>query len=81
MAPVMPRPSPDPALAAVLKRARDESGESQETVAHRAGITKTALQRIELGQSSPAWMTVCQIAAALDLSLHELVDAIERESS
>jgi transcriptional regulator with XRE-family HTH domain len=63
-----------------LRRLREERGESQEAVAYRSGITTGSLARIELGQSSPAWVTVRQIAAALETSLVELSSAVEDES-
>ncbi len=79
MAP-MPRPEPDLALARVLKRLRIEhDNESQESLAHRAGITKGGLQEIEAGRSSPAWSTVRQLAKALDMDMAELGAAVERE--
>jgi len=75
----MPRKSaPDPALAAVLRRLRVERGTTQEALAHGSGITTGSLARIELGQASPAWTTVRQIAAALDVSLAEIAAAVER---
>jgi transcriptional regulator with XRE-family HTH domain len=72
-------PVPDPALAAVLKRLRDERGTTQETLAFHAGITVGTLSKIELAQASPAWATVRLIADALDVSLTELAAAIETE--
>jgi transcriptional regulator with XRE-family HTH domain len=76
---MQPSPSADKSLAAVLRRLREESGETQEAVAYRSGITTGSLARIELGQSSPAWATVRQIARALDVSLEDLGAAVERE--
>ena len=75
----MPRAKPDHTLAAILKRLREEHDESQESLAHRAGITKGALARIELGQSSPSWSTVRALAQALDTSMAELSAAVEAE--
>jgi transcriptional regulator with XRE-family HTH domain len=46
---------------------------------HR-GITTGSYARIELGQSSPAWATVRQIADALGVSMADLSAAVERES-
>lgn len=68
----------DVALAAVLKRWREARGESQETLAYRAGLASGSLAAIELGRSSPAWPTVRAIIGALDKSLHQLADAIEQ---
>ena len=74
----MPRHlAPDPALAAVLRRLRVERGTTQEALAYRSGITTGSLARIELGQASPAWTTVCQITRALDVTLVELAAAVE----
>jgi transcriptional regulator with XRE-family HTH domain len=68
---------PDPVLAALVKRMREERRITQEQLAFDAGITASALSRIERGQNSPGWMTVRRIAHALDVSLVELASAIE----
>jgi transcriptional regulator with XRE-family HTH domain len=74
----MPRHfAPDPTLAAVLRRLRLERGATQEALAYRSGITTGSLARIELGQASPAWATVREIAVALDVSMVELAAAVE----
>jgi transcriptional regulator with XRE-family HTH domain len=54
-----------------------ERGATQEALAYRSGITTGSLARIELGQASPAWTTVCQIADALEVSMVELAAAVE----
>jgi transcriptional regulator with XRE-family HTH domain len=74
---VPPTGVPDPALAAVLKRLRGTT--PQQTVASRAGLTTGTYAKVELGKSNPTWTTVCAIAAALGVSLRELVEAIEAE--
>ncbi len=77
----MPRPpAADPALAAVLRRLREERGLSQEALAYQAGITSGSLGRIELAQSSPAWATVRQIANAIGVTMEELGATVEVES-
>jgi transcriptional regulator with XRE-family HTH domain len=68
---------PDPALAAAIRRLRDERGETQETVIHRSGLSVTAYVRAERGVSNPAWTTVRKIAAALDVTVAELARAAE----
>ncbi len=68
----------DQALAALLKRLREERDITQEQLAFDAGITTSALSRIERGLNSPGWMTVKRIADALGLSLVELVTDLER---
>ncbi len=72
-------PVPVSALAAALKRLREERGITQETLAFHAGITVGTLSKIELAQTSPAWVTVSSIADALSVSLAELAAAVESE--
>ena len=66
------RDQPDPALAALLKQLREEREVTQEQLAFDAGITASALSRIERGLNSPGWMTLMRIVDALDVSLIEL---------
>jgi DNA-binding XRE family transcriptional regulator len=68
----------DLALAKVLKREREARGESQETLAYKAGLSSSSLGAIELGRSSPAWPTVRAIIAAWGMTLGELAAEIER---
>jgi transcriptional regulator with XRE-family HTH domain len=75
------RKPPDPALAGFLKRFRQERGITQEQVAFDAGITASALSRIERGLNDPGWTTVGRIAKALGISLVELVTRLESGSS
>jgi transcriptional regulator with XRE-family HTH domain len=74
----MPRsPKPDPALAAAVRRLREDHGLTRETLAFHAGITTASLARIELGQATPGWDTIRRIANALDLPISRLAAAIE----
>jgi transcriptional regulator with XRE-family HTH domain len=68
---------PDRVLATLLKRLREERGITQEQLAFDAGITASALSRIERGLNSPGWMTVKRIIAALDVTLIELARLLE----
>ncbi len=72
------REQPDLALAELLKRLREERSITQEQLAFDAGITVSALSRIERGLNSPGWTTVQQLASALDISMSELVADLER---
>lgn len=67
----------DPLLAANLKRLREERKITQEQLAFDAGITASALSRIERGLNSPGWTTVKRIAEALDVSLAQLATEVE----
>lgn len=67
----------DAALAATLRRMRLERGDTQEDLAHRAGLTVAAFARIERGHANPTWTTVRRIADALGVSLEALGAAVE----
>jgi transcriptional regulator with XRE-family HTH domain len=74
----MSRPSSiDRSLGVALRRARESRGVSQQVLAVQAGVTTATLGRLETGQSDPAWSTVRAIAAALELPLRDLVQAVE----
>jgi transcriptional regulator with XRE-family HTH domain len=62
----------DHALAGILRRARVGRGETQEDVAHRAGLTIAAYARIERGTADPKWTTVRSITEALEINLAKL---------
>jgi DNA-binding XRE family transcriptional regulator len=69
---------PDQALASALRRLREERQQTQEDIAHDAGITVAALARIERGQTNPRWTTIRSIASALNVGLGELGEAVEQ---
>lgn len=73
------REQPDQSLAVVLKRLREERDITQEQLAFNAGITASALSRIERGVNTPGWTTVERIAKALGVSLVELAADVEKE--
>jgi len=58
---------------------RLERGETQEDLAHRAGLTVAAFARIERGNANPTWTTVRRIAAALGVTVAALAEAVERQ--
>jgi transcriptional regulator with XRE-family HTH domain len=68
----------DAALAATVRRLRTERGETQEDLAHRAGLTVAAFARIERGHANPTWTTVRRIADALEITLATLGEQVER---
>lgn len=72
---------PDQVLAAILKRLREEREITQEQLAFDAGMTASALSRIERGLNSPGWITVRRLAASLDVSLVRLVSEVEKGPS
>jgi transcriptional regulator with XRE-family HTH domain len=70
-------PTPDPSLAAALRKLREDHGYTREALAFHAGLTTGSLARIELAQSSPGWDTVRRIIKALDVPLSGLAAAVE----
>ncbi|HEY2631834.1 MAG TPA: helix-turn-helix transcriptional regulator [Solirubrobacteraceae bacterium] len=73
------RKPPDPRLATVIERLREERGLTQEAAAIESGLTLSAFGRIARAEADPLFTTVCDIAQALDVSLEELGRAIESE--
>jgi transcriptional regulator with XRE-family HTH domain len=71
----------DSALAAVLRRLRQECEETQESLAQKqeVGMTAGSISMIELVQADPGWSKVRRIIKGLDVSLVELAEAVERE--
>ncbi len=72
-----PRNPPDPRLGPALRALREQLDVTQEDIAYEAGISAAALSHIETSRSNPAWTTVLRIAEALEVSLGELVEAVE----
>jgi len=70
---------PDLALADMLKQLREDREITQEQLAFEAGITASALSRIERGVNNPGWMTVRRLTEALNVTLVQLAKAIESD--
>ena len=69
----------DELFGAVVRRHRLERGLSQERLAEAAGLSQRYLSVLERGENSPTLNVIVRLAAALDLSPSELLDAISRE--
>jgi transcriptional regulator with XRE-family HTH domain len=74
-------PKIDPALAAAVRRMREERGLSLEALAFRCGINPASLDGIERAQLEPTWSTVRGIVRGMDAALVELVAAVEGRGS
>lgn len=72
---------PDAVLAELLKQLREDREITQEQLAFEAGITASALSRIERGINNPGWLTVRRLAEALEVTLVELAEQIEDAGS
>jgi transcriptional regulator with XRE-family HTH domain len=62
-------------VGATIKLLRGER--PQEDLAHAAGISTSTLSRVERGLHQPSLPTLRKIAAALGVSLADLIDAAE----
>ena len=69
----------DELFGAVVRRHRHERGLSQERLAEAAGLSQRYLSVLERGENSPTLNVIVRLAAALNLSPAELLDAISRE--
>jgi FXSXX-COOH protein len=73
-------PTPDPALAAAIRRMREERGMTREALAFRSGLTTGSVARVELSQSVPSWDTVRLLAKALGVTLAQLAVEVEGDA-
>jgi transcriptional regulator with XRE-family HTH domain len=67
-------------LGRAVRRLRRVRQLSIEALADRAGLHPTYLSAIERGLRNPSWAKVCDLARALDCSLHALARAAEGEA-
>lgn len=58
---------PDPAT--LLRHARTEARLTQRELSQRAGTAQSVVARIERGQTSPSWKTLCRLLAAAGFAL------------
>jgi transcriptional regulator with XRE-family HTH domain len=72
------RPGEDSAIARTVRRLREERGLSQQGLAIEAYLTLETVGRLERGTNNPQMRTMQAIADGLQLSLPELVEAVER---
>jgi transcriptional regulator with XRE-family HTH domain len=74
----MPRRDSRAALGKAVRHFRVERDETQEALAHKAGITVGHLSKIERGQANPTWETLEAVATALKLSVSRLAERAEK---
>lgn len=68
------------ALAAEIKSLRLGLGVSQEEIAHRAGLNRTFVGKLEVAQTQPSFTVLFQLADALEVDAVELVANITKRS-
>ena len=77
----MPTPPRTRVLAAfggAVRRLRSERGWSQEELADRVGIDRTYMGGVERGERNLGLVNIARIAAALEISLTQLMAEAER---
>lgn len=66
-------------MGRVLRKARKQKRKSQDVISGFAGIDRTHLAKIELGNHSASVETLWAIAEALDMRLSDLFRLVEDE--
>ena len=66
------------ALASEVKARRGELKINQEELAHRAGVHRSFIARLEFSQTQPSLGVLFQIAEALETTPSEFVACIDR---
>lgn len=69
------------ALGKAVRYLRLERDQTQEALAHKAGVTVGHLSKIERGHANPTWETLEAIAAALEVSISGLAKQAEKKPS
>ncbi len=64
------------AFADELRARRGALELSQEELAHRVGVNRTYLAKLELAQNQPTLTVLQAVASALSISLPELISAV-----
>ena len=59
-------------LARTLRAAREAKGWTVYRLSAESGVQQSAIARIESGERTASWPTVCRLAAALGVSLDTL---------
>jgi transcriptional regulator with XRE-family HTH domain len=67
------------AIAAALQAARQARGLSGGALADRSGVSRAMISKIERGETQPTAALLARLAAALDMTLSELVARAEQD--
>lgn len=63
-------------VGCALQQLREEEGWTQEDLAACAGISASALSRIERGVNGPKWATVERLLDAAEVTFSDLLDVM-----
>ena len=67
-------------LGELLRKARLKAGLTQETLAHKAGVSRQYVSLLELGEKSPTIDVLLRLCLAMQVSAGDLVRRLERQS-
>jgi len=67
------------AFGAALRRLRQSTRQTQESLAFECGLDRTYISLLELGARSPTLDTLVALSKGLGISLSELMVAVEHE--
>ena len=67
------------AFGLVLRRLRIEKGLTQEQLGFEAGLRRTFISSLELGEKQPSLGTIFKLSLALELPMAEILFLVERE--
>jgi transcriptional regulator with XRE-family HTH domain len=70
-------PNQQLALGKAIRQLRQKRGDSLETLARDAGITRNMLSLIERGEGNPSWVTLSGIAKGLGMAVSDLAKQAE----
>jgi transcriptional regulator with XRE-family HTH domain len=69
------------AFGLALKKLREGKGLSQEALASHSGFHRTYISLLERGMKSPSLSTLARLSEALDISLTQFVNTIEKDTT
>jgi transcriptional regulator with XRE-family HTH domain len=71
------RSSPKIAFGLVLRVLREQSGDSQDSFAHRTGYHRNYVGQLERGEKSPSLSALFNLSKALGLRPSQLLERVE----
>ena len=72
------RSNPKIEFGLVLRQLREQSGDSQDSFAHRTGYHRNYVGQLERGEKSPSLNALFNLAKAVGLRPSQLLELIER---
>jgi transcriptional regulator with XRE-family HTH domain len=72
------RSNPKIAFGLVLRQLREQSGDSQDSFAHRTGYHRNYVGQLERGEKSPSLNALFNLSKAVGLRPSQLLELVER---